>query len=349
MMGRAAQRVQLCFVCGCLLIVGFALQSKASAQSSAPGYHIIDSLRLGGEGGWDYLTVDPVAHRVYVSRGTHMQVVDTKTLTLIGDFPNTPGIHGIALVPALNKGYTSNGRDSSVTELELTSLKFLRKIRIDARNPDAILYEPISRRIFTFNGGSGNVTAIDPAEDKVVGTIPVGGKPEFCAYDGAGHVFVNIEDKSLLLEFDARSLTVVKSWSIAPGEEPSGLAIDRMDHRLFSVCRNKRMIISDYGAGTVSGEVPIGAGVDGAAFDSTLGLAFSSNGEGTVTVVGADKDGKYAVLETVPTRRGARTCALDETTHRLYTITAEFEPAPEGSSGRPHMKPGTATLYVIAQ
>ena len=349
MLSRAWQCVRWCFVGGWFLIVGITPQSKAPAQSSTPGYHIVDSLRLGGDGGWDYLTVDPAAHRVYVSRGTHMQVVDTKTLTLIGDLPNTPGIHGIALVPALNKGYTSNGRDSSVTEVELTSLKFLRKIRIDARNPDAILYEPISRRIFTFNGGSGNVTAIDPAADNVVGTIPVGGKPEFCAYDGAGHVFVNIEDKSQLFEFDARNLTVVKSWSIAPGEEPSGLAIDRKNHRLFSVCRNKRMIISDYSAGTVSEEVPIGAGVDGAAFDSTLGLAFSSNGEGTVTVVGVGNDGKYSVLETVPTRRGARTCALDETNHRLYTVTAEFEPAPEGSSGRPHMKPGTATLYVIGQ
>ena len=307
---------------------------------------MVDTLLLGGEGGWDYLTVDAAAQRVYVSRGTHLQVVDTKNLKLVGDIPNTPGVHGIALVPSLRKGYTSNGRDSSVSVIDLGTLNELRKIHIVARNPDAILYEPVSHRVFTFNGGSDNVTAIDPVDDKVVGTIPVGGKPENVAFDGAGHVFVNIEDKSKVLEFDARTLAVVTSWSIAPGEEPSGMAIDRAEKRLFSVCGNKTMIVSDYAAGKVVADLPIGAGVDGAAFDSVSRLTFSSNGEGTMTVV-RSSGGKFSVVETVPTRRGARTCAIDESTHRLYTISAQFEAAT--GEGRPRMKPGSATLYVIGK
>ncbi len=328
------------------LTAAFLFGATAFAQNP-PGYHIVDTLLLGGEGGWDYLAVDAAAHRVYVSRGSHVQVVDSKTLQLIGDIPNTIGVHGIALVPSLGKGYTSNGRDSSVTVVDLATLKELRKIHIDARNPDAILYEPVSRRIFTFNGGSDNVTAIDPSKDEVVGAIPVGGKPENVAVDDAGHVFVNIEDKSRVLEFDARTLAVVTSWSIAPGEEPSGLAIDRADKLLFSVCRNKKMMVSDYRTGKVVADLPIGAGVDGAAFDSTAHLAFSSNGEGTVTVVRVESPEKCSVVETVQTRRGARTCALDEETHTLYTISAKFGAA--SGEGRPRMEPGTATLYVIGK
>ena len=336
------------YVCtAALTALSFVPQAGVLAQSSSPGYHVIDTLLLGGEGGWDYLSVDAAAHRVYVSRGTHMQVVDTKSLAVVGDIPNTLGIHGIALIPSMKKGYTSNGRDSSVTVVDLESLKELRKIRIDARNPDAILYEPVSHRVFTFNGGSENITAIDPVEDKVVGTLAAGGKPENVAYDSAGHVFVNVEDKSTILEFDARTLAVVTSWSIAPGEEPSGMAIDRENKRLFSVCRNKMMVVSDCVAGKVLAHLPIGAGVDGAAFDPTMHLAFSSNGEGSMSVVRVDGPDKFSVVETVPTRRGARTCAIDESTHRLYTISAKFE-APAGE-GRPKMLPGSAALYVIGQ
>jgi len=330
-----------------MIALGVTPQAGVLAQTASPGYHVVDTLLLGGEGGWDYLSVDAAGHRVYVSRGTHMQVVDTKSLTVVGDIPNTNGIHGIALIPSMKKGYTSNGRDSSVTVVDLESLNELRKIRIDARNPDAILYEPVSNRVFTFNGGSENITAIDPTEDKVVGTLAAGGKPENVTYDGAGNVFVNIEDKSTILEFDARTLAVIKSWSIAPGEEPSGMAIDRENKRLFSVCGNKMMIVSDYVAGKVLVHLPIGAGVDGAAFDPTMHLAFSSNGEGSMTVVHVDGPEKFTLVQTVTTRRGARTCAIDESTHRVYTISAKFE-APTGE-GRPKMLASSATLYVVGQ
>ncbi len=334
-----------------VLLVSVIVCSPISAfpQEGNPGYHILDTLLLGGEGGWDYLTVDASAHRVYISRSSHVQVVDTRTMRLIGDIPQTIGVHGVALVPGLTKGYTSNGRDSSVTVFDLNTLKEIAKIHIDARNPDAILYEPVSRRVFTFNGGSANVTAIDPATDNVVGTLPVGGKPEYVGYDGKGHVYVNIEDRSKVLGFDARTLKVLSSWSIAPGEEPSGLAIDRKDGLLFSVCRNERMVISNYASGKVVGEVPIGAGVDGAAYDPETNLAFSSNGAGTMTVVHVDGPEKFSVVETISTRRGARTCALDETTHRLYTISAKFQPASGGEHERPRPEPGSATLYVIGK
>jgi DNA-binding beta-propeller fold protein YncE len=323
------------------------------SHAQGSGYHIIDSLTLGGEGGWDYLTVDTAAERLYVSRGMRMQVVDLASLKLVGEVPNTPGIHGIALVPSLGQGFTSNGRDSSVTVFDMNTLETENVIKIDGRNPDAIIYDPVSQRVFTFNGRSANATAIDPKTRKPVGTIPLGGKPEFAVVDGKGNIYVNIEDRSSVSCIDARKLTVSKTWSIAPGEEPSGLAIDRTHERLFSVCGNRLMVVSDMKAGKVVATVPIGEGVDGAAFDPVLGLVFSSNGEGTLTVVREESAGTFAALQNVPTRRGARTLTLDEKTHKIYTVSARFGPPPPPTGDRPRPRPslidGSQTLYVIGR
>ena len=336
-----------------LSLCAFVILARAQSQPSGSDYHIIDSLRLGGEGGWDYLTVDTSAERLYVSRGTRVQVIDLSSHSIIGEIPNTIGVHGIALVSSSGRGYTSNGRDSSVTVFDLKTLKTLSSIKINARNPDAILYDPVSRRVFTFNGGSKDATAIDVESDAVVGTIPLGGKPEFAVSDGRGHVFVNIEDKSELAMLDPVGLKVLKRWSIAPGEEPSGLAIDKKHRKLFSACGNRLMMVSDTDSGVVVGKVTIGGGVDGAAFDPLSSLAISSNGEGTLTVVQEESPGRYAVADNVTTRRGARTLVLDEKTHRIYTVTARFGPLPAPTAERPHprpsIEPGSVTLYTIGR
>ena len=327
--------------------------ARVASQPAGSGYHIIDSLRLGGEGGWDYLTVDTSAERVYVSRGIRVQVVDLAQHSVVGEIPNTTGVHGIALVTSSGKGFTSNGRDSSVTVFDLKTLKMLSTIKINAQNPDAILYDKPSHRVVTFNGRSGDATAIDAESNAIVGTIPLGGKPEFAVSDGAGRVFVNIEDKSELVMIDPAALKVLKRWSLAPGEEPSGLAMDREGRKLFSACGNKLMMISDADSGAVIGKVPIGGGVDGAGYDPALRLAFSSNGEGTLTVVREDPSGKCSVVEDAATLRGARTMAVDEKTHRIYTVTAKFGPPPAATAERPHprpsIEPGSVTLYVIGR
>ncbi len=328
------------------------LLSLSPVFGQAPGYRLQDSIRLGGEGGWDYLTVDTAAHRLYISRGTRVQVVDLATRSVIGAIEPTPGVHGIALAPPHGVGFISNGRDSSVTIFDLSTSQILTKLHIDARNPDAIAYEPVTDRVFTFNGGSHNATAIDAAKHTVIGTVPLDGKPEFAVADG-GRMYVNIEDKSEIAEFDASTLQVLRRWSIAPGEEPSGLAIDRVHHRLFSVCANKLMVISDESSGKVLTTVPIGEGVDGAAFDPAFELAFSSNGEGTMTVVQGKDGAAYTVRETLRTHRGARTITLDEQSHRLYTVGATYGPPPPPTADRPHPRPpieaGSVTLFVIGR
>jgi DNA-binding beta-propeller fold protein YncE len=315
-----------------------------SAQSN---YKIINQIQLEGDGGWDYLSVDESAGRLYVSHGTMALVVDLKTSKQIGKVPDTNGIHGIAYVTSLNKGFTSNGRDSSVTVFNLTTLEVTGKIKGTGKNPDAILYDPFSLKLFTFNGGSASATVIDPKENKIIATIPLSGKPEFPASDGKGKVFVNIEDKSQISEINTSTLKVDRSWSIAPGEEPSGLALDNETHRLFSVCSNKLMVISDAVAGKVVTTLPIGDRCDGVAFDPGLKRAYSSNGEGTITVVQQiDKD-NYKVLETIVSLKGARTIAIDKLTHHLYLPTADFGPQQEGNR-RPAMLTGTFKVLEVA-
>lgn len=328
------------------IICIIVLLSTSKQLIAQPGYKIINQIHLEGDGGWDYLSVDESAARLYVSHSSMALVVDLKTGKQVGKIPDTNGIHGIAYVTSLNKGFTSNGRDNSVTVFDLKTLAITGKINVTGKNPDAILYDAFSQKLFTFNGGSSNATVIDPKLNTVIGTITLDGKPEFYATDGNGKIYVNIEDKSEISIINATTLKVERTWSIAPGEEPSGLALDNETHRLFSVCSNKLMVISDAEAGKVITTLPIGERCDGVAFDPTLKRAYSSNGEGTVTVVQEENKDKFTVIETIPTQKGARTIAVDKTTHHLYLPTAEFEPS-QGNQ-RPAMKPGTFVVLEVA-
>lgn len=336
-----------------ILLLLLAAAPCALAAQGTEHYHVVRRLKVGGDGFWDYLTADPSAHRLYVSRGTHVMVVDTDRNQVIGDIPNTSGVHGIALAPELGRGFTSNGRDSTVTIFDLKSLAEIGRVHVPGANPDAILYEPVTKRVFTFNGRSGDASAIDAATGQVVGSIPLGGKPEFSAYDGKGSVFVNIEDKSELVRFDASTLKETGRFPLAPCEEPSGLAIDRATRRLFSVCGNKTMVVVNGDDGKLVATLPIGAGVDGVAFDDGRKLAFASAGrDSTITVVREEAPDRFSVLETVPTMPGARTIAADDRTHKVYTVSAEFEQAPTQQAAgaprrRPAMVPGSFTILVL--
>jgi YVTN family beta-propeller protein len=325
--------------------------SLAAAFSPAK-YEVKQKYVLGGEGGWDYLTFDPAGKRLFISRGTHVMVVDTAKGSVIGDIPDTTGVHGIALAQDLGKGFTSNGRDNSVTVFDLKTLKEVSKIKIEGQNPDAILYDPASQRVFTFNGRSNNATVIDAAKGTVVATIPLDGKPEFGAADGKGKVFVNIEDKSEVTAIDAKKAVVLNTWPLAPCEEPSGLAMDQKHRRLFAGCHNKMMAVVDADSGKVIATPAIGQGVDANAFDADQQLAFSSNGDGTLTVVHEDAPDKFTVVENAETQRSARTMALDTTNHDVYLVAADFDEAPpakEGERPRRTMKPGTFTLLVVGK
>lgn len=334
-----------------LLVGAFVLLFSAILNAGPSGYHVTKSIKLGGDGGWDYLTV--AGGRVYISRGTHVMVVDADTGALLGDIPNTNGVHGIAIAPDMDKGFISDGRDNNVTIFDVKTLKVLGTAP-SGKNPDAIIYDPTSKRVFAFNGSSKDATAIDARTGTVAGTIALGGKPEFAVADEKGHVFVNIEDTSEIVQLNSEKLAVESRWKIAPGEGPSGLAMDRKHRRLFSVCSNKLMVVVNADNGKVIMTLPIGAGTDAAGFDPETGFAFSSNGgDGTVTVAHEDAPDKYSVVENVPTLRRARTMALDARTHRVYTVTAEFGQAPapttEQPRPRPPMVPGSFTLLILSR
>src|SRR5499427_6920431 len=293
-----------------------ALAFIAHLKAAGTGYHILSEITIGGEGGWDYLTVDSAARRLYVSHGTHVVVVDLDSNKVVGDVPDTPGVHGIAIAPELGKGFISNGRGNNVTIFDLKTLKATGTVAT-GENPDSIRYDAVSGRVFAFNGRSKSATAIDAKTGKAAATIPLPGKPEFSVADGKGHVFVNIEDTNEIVDIDAAKGTVTKKYSLSPCDGPSGLAIDTKNRRLMSVCSNRVMAISDPDAGKVVATPAIGAGSDGAAFDAGTGYAFSSNGDGTLTIV-AQAGGKWDVLENIATERGARTVAVDEKTHKVY-------------------------------
>lgn len=311
----------------------------------------INKFHLEGNGGWDYLTVDESLNRLFVSHSTVVQVVDLKDGKLIATIQETKGVHGIALAPDLNKGFISCGRDSSIVVFNYKTLEVTDRVKLNAKNPDAILYDPYSKKVFVYNGGSSNATVLDAKTNEIVKTIPLSGKPEFSVTDGKGKIYVNIEDKSELTVINADKLTVEKTWSLSPGEEPSGLAFDNENHRLFSVCGNKLMVVSDADAGKVITTLPIGTRVDGAAFDPVLKFAYSSNGDGTLTIIKEENKDKFTVVQNLPTQVGARTIALDEKTHHLYLPTAEFgltpEPTNENPHPRPEIKEGTFVILDI--
>jgi DNA-binding beta-propeller fold protein YncE len=324
------------------------------AQEPQP-YRVLQKYEVGAEGRWDYLIVDAEARRLYVPRQTHVMVLDADDGKTLGDIPQTEGVHGVALATEIGRGFTSNGRANTATIFDLKTLKTLDTVKT-GENPDAILFDPFTKRVFTFNGRSHDTTAIDAATGKIEGTLELGGKPEFAVTDGRGQVFVNIEDKNEVVRIDPKELKVTARWPIAPGEEPSGLAFDVKSHRLFSVCGNEKMVVLDADSGKVIATLPIGKGVDGAAFDPETGNAFASNGEGTLTIVhGTDPD-HYAVVQTVTTQQGARTLALDTKTHKLYLPTARFEPptsapssAPAGGRSRPVPIPNSFTIVVVGR
>ncbi len=318
--------------------------------ATAPQYHLVKRYTLGGDGGWDYITFDPASARLFIARATRVMVVDSNTGQQIGEIPNTPGVHGVALAQDLGRGFASDGRESTVTIFDFKTLKPTGEVKV-GDTPDAILYDPASRRVFTFNARGHDTTAVDASEGKVVGSIPLGGKPEFAVADGKGNVYVNIEDKGEIVAFDARKLAVLNRWPLAPCESPTGLAMDKEHRRLFAGCGNRVMAVMDADSGKVITTLPIGAGVDATAFDPGTQLAFASNGSGTLTVVHEEAPDKYTVVQNAETARGARTMALDPGTHRVFLVTAQFGPAPaptaEQGRPRPPMVPGSFELLVF--
>jgi len=334
--------------------VSLANFAKASPQGSGgSGYQLAKKVTLGGMGGWDYLNADPVSHRVYISRGNHVMVVDADG-NVVGDIPNLMGTHGAALAPEFNHGFTSNGGSNSVTMFDLKTLAVLGDTKLpDAVGPDGYVYDPASKRVFTFNGRSNNATAVEAkGGDAIAGSVPLGGKPEAAQADGAGHVFVNIEDKDQLLEFDSGTLKVMNTWPLAPCTQPSGMASDVSHKRLFIGCHNNLMVIVDFTTGKVVTTEPIGTGIDADGFDPGTGFAFASCGDGTITVVHEDTPDKYTVVDTIKTQQGARTMAFDTSNHNIYTVTADMTPAPaptpENPRPRPVIVPNTFTLLIYS-
>lgn len=302
------------------------------AVAAPPTYKVTGKIHIGGAGRWDYVYVDSNNHRLYVSHGTQTEVIDTNTDKLVGTIPGTTGVHGIAVANDLGRGFTSDGQDNDVTIFDLKSLQVLGKVKTGS-NPDAIIYEPTSHRVLTFNGMSKDSTVFDAKTGEIyAAAIPVGGKPEFAQIDGKGHVYFNIEDKGEIGEIDAKSAALTKHYSIAPCEEPSGLAINPKNGYLYSVCGNKMMVVSDPAAGKVIATPAIGQGPDGVAFDD--GYAFSANGrDGNITMVG-EEGGKYEPVATITTQNGARTIGADQKAHKLYLPAQEFGPAPAPTEGK---------------
>lgn len=333
------------------LLLGLASVVLATTALADSGLQVVEHWKIGGAGGWDYLTTDS-AHRLFLSRGTQVDVVDTRSGKVLGTIPNTQGVHGIALAPELHRGFISDGRADSVTVFDLDSLKTIQEVKVTGHNPDAILYEAKGKHVFTFNGRSKDVTVLDASTLAVVATIAVPDKPEFAQDDHAGHIFVNIESEpGQMVEIDSAKLTVQATWPLPGCNSPSGLAIDRKHHRLFSVCDDNVMAVTNAQTGAQVAKVAIGRGPDAAAYDEKRGLVFSSNGEGTLTVIHQDSADKYSVLENLKTQAGARTMALDGD-GRAYLVTAEFGPPPAATASQPRPRPAplpdSFTVLVVA-
>jgi DNA-binding beta-propeller fold protein YncE len=305
-----------------ILIFTLSLSLLAASAQTAGGYHVIKKIPIPGEGSWDYLTVDESARRLYVSHGTQVEVLDVDSGAIVGKIPNTPGVHGIAIAPELGRGFVSNGQSSTVTIFDLKTLNTISQVST-GKKPDAIIYDPATSRVFAFNGGSNSATAIQAADGKVAGTVDLGGGPEFAVADGSGYVYDNLEDESLVLKINSRSLKVEQRWPTAPCASPSSMAMDRPNRRLFIGCRSKVMAVMNADTGQVITTLPIGDHVDATGFDPDSRLIFNSNGEGTITVIHQDSPDKYSVVESVKTLPRAKTMALDPKTHQLFLSTAE--------------------------
>jgi YVTN family beta-propeller protein len=315
-------------------------------------YQFAGQIPIGGEGGWDILTIDPTANRLYLSHSTKVVVVDLGKNAVGGEIADTPGVHAFVAIPELQRGFSSNGKESKASVVDLTTLKTTSKIDTGS-NPDAVVYEPRHGEVYVFNHTGNSVTVINAKAASVSATIQLEGTPEFAAVDEkAGRVYCNVEDKSEVAVIDANKHEVVAHWSLAPGENPSGIALDARHHRLFSACHNKLMVMLDTENGKVIANVPIGVGVDGCEFDDSTQLAFASCGDGTTTIAKEQAPNKLTVVQLLKTERGARTIALDPRTHRIFLPTAQFAPAPSPSPGaspaRPSIVPNTLKLLVYA-
>jgi len=352
---KRSQRLLLCVFTG-FVALAMVFPGNGWAQDSAAGpYHLVKKVVLGGEGGWDYFVADPATHKIFIGRGSYVMVLDADG-NVLGklDVGKDNEAHAVAFAPDLHRAFTSNGDGSSVTIFDPESLKTIAEVKISSRDTDDILYEPVSKRVFTFNGGKGNdATAIDAVKGVVVGSVALGGKPETAQADGQGHIFVNIEDKSELREIDAQTLQVLHSWPLEPCKSPSGQTIDTAHSLLAIGCHNGLMEFWNYADGKVAGTVPIGKGVDANRFDPGTGLAFASCGDGTITVAHEDSPTQFTVVQTIQTMRGARTMALDTGNHNVYTVSAEFGPPPAATPQNPHpwpsVKPGTFTLMIYSR
>ena len=321
--------------------------------AAAADFEVLHRFTLGGEGGWDYLSYDAPTHRLFISRGQHVQVVDPRSGAIVGDIPDTPGVHGIALAPELDKGFTSNGRDNSISVFTASNLKTTAKIPTPkGENPDFIAYDEGTRQVLAFNGRSHNASVIDAVGDRLVATIALAGKPEAAVADGRGLMFIDIEDKNQLQAIDLKTRAVVATWSLPGCDEPAGLAMDRAARRLFVGCHNKTLLVVNADTGKTVAQLPIGDGVDANGFDTERGLVFSSQGDGTLSVIQAAAADSFKPRQTVATARGARTMALNAVDHEVYLVTAEFDeqPAAAGQT-RPSrtMKPGSFTLLVVGE
>lgn len=329
-------------------VVGFVFVGLAGAAEPAKSdYHVVKKIEVKGEGGWDYLTMDPAARRLYITRGDHVIVLDVEKEKVVGEITKTPGVHGVALVPKRKKGFISNGGDASVTMFDLETLKEIGKVKVGQR-PDAIIYDPASDCVFTFNAGSKDTTAIASEDGSVKGTVALGGKPESAVADEKGHIYVNIEDKNEIAVVDSKTLKLKDHWKLAPGEEPTGLAIDVAKRHLFATCHNEKMVVMDADNGKVLATPTIGKGTDACVFDPEEHLAFSSNSDGTLTIVDATAD-KFPVVANTKTQAGARTMALDTKTHNIYLATARFKPQPQGQRGRPGIEPDSFVILVVGK
>jgi DNA-binding beta-propeller fold protein YncE len=333
-----------------ILAAGVFLLCAAVLPATAQSYHVAHSFTLGGDGGWDYLALDTIGHRLFIARQDRVIVVDPDSGKVLGEILGLNRAHGVAFAYEAGHGFATSGADSTVTMFDLKTLRVLGHT-IAAPDDDAVLYDPVTKRIFTFNGDAHSATVIDAVSGKRIGNIDLGAGPEFGVSAGDGKIYVNLEDKGAVAEIDAAAMRVTRQWSLAPCESPTGLAIDREHHRLFSGCRNQVMAISDATRGALVATAPIGQGVDACRFDPNTQLAFASNGDGTLTVVHEDAPGKFTVVATVATKRGARTMELDLKTHRLYTATADFGPPPAATAEhprpRPSVVPGTFALLIL--
>ena len=319
------------------------------AGATAPNYHVVLTKTLGGEGSWDYLAFDSARKRLFVSRETHVMVVD-QSGNLVGDVPNTPGVHGVAIASDLDKGFTSNGADGTVTVFDIASLRTLATIQTHAKRPDGIAYDPATKRVFTFDGGSDDATVIDAVGNAVLATIPLGGRPEFPAVDGRGMVYDNIENTSEIVAIDAMKARIVKRFALGGCQHPSGLSMDQAHRRLFTACRDEMGVV-DADSGAVIATVPTGAGTDATRFDSSRGFAFASNGRAaTLTVVHEDDANHFSVVQNAATAAGARTMEIDPQTGDAFLVTAALVENPKATSYRDRFRavPGTFELLVLA-